>query len=125
MTIGTRLLTWFCGERVGTDQFGNRSGEARSTSASIRIAFSPSGRIALDWSQSFLPTKCGPYGKAYFLKVAHKTTNLACINTTKLKAYRVLLPTLDEQRGIVTIFDAIDRKIELHRKKRPFRHIRT
>ena len=24
MTIGTRLLTWFCGERVGTDQFGNR-----------------------------------------------------------------------------------------------------
>src|SRR5579872_7131937 len=24
MTIGTRLLTWFCGEPVGTDQFGNR-----------------------------------------------------------------------------------------------------
>jgi NADH:ubiquinone oxidoreductase subunit len=24
MTIGTRLLTWFCGEPVGTDPFGNR-----------------------------------------------------------------------------------------------------
>ncbi len=59
-----------------------------------------------------------PYGKAYFLKVAHKTTNLACINTTKLKAFPVLLPTLDEQRDIVAILEAIDRKIDLHRKKR-------
>ena len=59
-----------------------------------------------------------PHGKAYFLKVAHKTTNLACINTTKLKAFPVLLPTLDEQCGIVTILDAIDRKIDLHGKKR-------
>jgi NADH:ubiquinone oxidoreductase subunit len=24
MTFGTRLLTWFCGELVGTDGFGNR-----------------------------------------------------------------------------------------------------
>ena len=59
-----------------------------------------------------------PYGKAYFLKVAHKTTNLACINTTKLKAFPVLVPTLDEQHEIVTILDAIDRKIDLHRRKR-------
>ena len=58
-----------------------------------------------------------PYGKAYFLKVAHKTTNLACINTTKLKAFPVLIPTLDEQREIVAILDAIDRKIDLHRRK--------
>ncbi len=59
-----------------------------------------------------------PYGKAYFLKVAHKTTNLACINTTKLKAFPVLIPTLDEQREIVAILDAIDCKIDLHRRKR-------
>ena len=59
-----------------------------------------------------------PYGKAYFLKVAHKTTNLACINTTKLKAFPVLIPTLGEQREIVAILDAIDRKIDLHRRKR-------
>jgi len=58
------------------------------------------------------------YGKAYFLKVAHKTTNLACINTTKLKAFPVLIPALDEQREIVAILDAIDRKIDLHRRKR-------
>jgi type I restriction enzyme S subunit len=60
-----------------------------------------------------------PYGKAYFLKVAHKTTNLASINSTKLKAFPVLVPpTLDEQREIVTILDALDRRVELQRRKR-------
>jgi type I restriction enzyme, S subunit len=58
------------------------------------------------------------YGKSYFLKVAHKTTNLACINSAKLKAFPVLLPTLEEQGEIVTILDAIDRKILLHKEKR-------
>ena len=58
------------------------------------------------------------YGKAYFLKVAHKTTNLASINSTKLKAFPVLIPTLGEQREIVAVLDAIDRKIDLHRRKR-------
>ena len=58
------------------------------------------------------------YGKAYFLKVAHKTTNLASINSTKLKAFPVLIPTLGEQREIVAILDAIDRKIDLHHRKR-------
>lgn len=59
------------------------------------------------------------YGKAYFLKVAHKTTNLACINSTKLKAFPVLIPsTLDEQQEIVEVLDAIDRKIDLHKRKR-------
>ena len=57
------------------------------------------------------------YGKAYFLKVAHKTTNLASINSTKLKAFPVLIPTLGEQREIVSILEAIDRKIDLHQKK--------
>ena len=59
-----------------------------------------------------------PYGKAYFLKVAHKTTNLACINTTKLKALPVLIPDLSEQQEIVGILDAIDRKIDLHLRKK-------
>lgn len=58
------------------------------------------------------------YGKAYFLKVAHKTTNLACINTTKLKAFPVVVPELDEQWEIVAILRAIDRKIDLHKQKR-------
>lgn len=59
-----------------------------------------------------------PYGKAYFLKVAHKTTNLACINTTKLKALPVLLPDLSEQQEIVAILDAIDGKIDLQQRKK-------
>lgn len=58
------------------------------------------------------------YGKAYFLQVAHKTTNLACINTTKLKAFPVVLPPLDEQRDIVSILQALDGKVDLHRRKR-------
>jgi len=51
------------------------------------------------------------YGKAYFLSVAHKTTNLACINTTKLKAFPVLVPPLEEQERIVAALSACDRKI--------------
>ena len=58
------------------------------------------------------------YGKAYFLKVAHKTTNLASINSTKLKAFPVLIPTLGEQREIVSILEAIDCKADLHRQRR-------
>ena len=59
-----------------------------------------------------------PYGKAYFLSVAHKTTNLACINTTKLKGFPVLIPTIDEQREIITILDDIDSKLGGHQRKR-------
>ena len=53
-----------------------------------------------------------PYGKAYFLSVAHKTTNLACINSSKLKAFPLLLPELSEQRGIVTILGKIDQQLD-------------
>jgi type I restriction enzyme S subunit len=49
-----------------------------------------------------------PYGKQYFLSVAHKTTNLACINTSKLKAFPVLLPTGEEQEEIVNILQLVD-----------------
>ena len=59
-----------------------------------------------------------PYGKNYFLTVAHKTTNLASINSTKLKALPVLLPDLDEQRDIATALATIDRKLAHHQKKR-------
>jgi hypothetical protein len=41
------------------------------------------------------------------------------INSTKLKAFPVLIPpTLDEQREIVAILDAIDHKANLHKRKR-------
>jgi type I restriction enzyme, S subunit len=57
------------------------------------------------------------YGRAYFLSVAHKTTNLACINTTKLRAFPVLVPELDEQKEITEILDTLDRKIGVHEAK--------
>jgi type I restriction enzyme S subunit len=59
-----------------------------------------------------------PYGKAYFLTVAHKTTNLATINSTKLKAFPILAPPLDEQREIVSALEAIDNSLTLHERKR-------
>lgn len=55
-----------------------------------------------------------PYGKAYFLSVAHKTTNLACINTTKLRAFPVLLPAPAEQREIAALLATLDAKIAHH-----------
>jgi type I restriction enzyme S subunit len=58
-----------------------------------------------------------PYGKAYFLRVAHKTTNLACINTTKLKDFPVIIPQIDEQKEIIEILISIDKKIDIHTKK--------
>jgi type I restriction enzyme S subunit len=51
-----------------------------------------------------------PYGKRYFLKVAHKTTNLACINTSKLKAFSVLLAPRHEQAALVKILQLTDRR---------------
>jgi type I restriction enzyme S subunit len=51
------------------------------------------------------------YGKAYFLSVAHKTTNLACINTNKLKAFPCVVPPKDEQKRIVECLSAVDDKI--------------
>ena len=55
-----------------------------------------------------------PYGKAYFLSVAHKTTNLACINTTKLRAFPVLMPDPAEQREVAAHLAAIDAKLAHH-----------
>lgn len=52
-----------------------------------------------------------PYGKSYFLSVAHRTTNLASINSTKLKALPVLLPDLSVQTAIVEMMTSTDDKI--------------
>jgi type I restriction enzyme S subunit len=60
----------------------------------------------------------GNYGKAYFLSVAHKTTNLACINTTKLKALPVLLPPLPEQREIAAELAVVDAKLAAEESRR-------
>jgi len=51
------------------------------------------------------------YGRAYFLNVAHRTTNLASINSTKLKALPVPLPNLEEQHSIEESLSAADERI--------------
>ncbi|MBA8843468.1 type I restriction enzyme S subunit [Ochrobactrum sp. RH1CCR137] len=52
-------------------------------------------------------------------KLASRAVGQANINATKLRTVLFPLPpTLDEQREIVAILDAIDRKIDLHKKKR-------
>ncbi len=68
-------------------------------------------------SEFFAYQSQSPYGKAYFLAVAHKTTNLACINTTKLKAFPVLLPSIEQQKDIVNACQSIDGKIASARTK--------
>ena len=69
-------------------------------------------------SEFFAYQSQSPYGKSYFLSVAHKTTNLACINTTKLKAFPLLLPPQDEQDEIVEACHSIDGKIRVARSKK-------
>ena len=42
-----------------------------------------------------------PYGKRYFLGCAKKTSNLASINSTQVKAFPFQLPSLAEQRALI------------------------
>ena len=51
-------------------------------------------------------------------KLASRAVGQANINATKLRTILFPLPPTDEQRSIVAVLDAIDRKIDLHRKKR-------
>jgi type I restriction enzyme, S subunit len=51
-------------------------------------------------------------------KLASRAVGQANINASKLRTVLFPLPTIDEQREIVAILDAIDRKIDLHRHKR-------
>ncbi len=72
--------------------------------------------------------RCDPRFLNYFMnwpatqteikKLASRAVGQANINATKLRTVRFPLPTLDEQREIAAILDAIDRKIDLHKKKR-------
>ena len=54
----------------------------------------------------FLSYQAGSrYGKQYFLKCSKQTTNLASINSTQLKGFPVLMPTIEEQVQIVSHID--------------------
>ncbi|UEP34728.1 restriction endonuclease subunit S [Burkholderia ambifaria] len=51
------------------------------------------------------------YGKQYFLSCAKRTTNLASINSSQLKAFPVLLPPLEIQREISEVVAAANAKV--------------
>ena len=72
--------------------------------------------------------RCDPKFLNYFMnwprtqgeikKLASRAVGQANINATKLRTVLFPLPATDEQRSIVAVLDAIDRKIDLHRRKR-------
>ena len=51
------------------------------------------------------------YGRGYFLSCAKRSTNLASINSSQLKAFPVLLPPLKEQHRIAQILATWDQAI--------------
>lgn len=62
------------------------------------------------------------YGRQYFLSCAKRTTNLASINSSQLKAFPVLLPPLDEQVRIADIVTAANARIEILSTKKAHYH---
>lgn len=52
------------------------------------------------------------YGKRYFISCSKQSTNLASINSTQLKQFPVLLPSLDVQKSIVSASKLWDNTIE-------------
>lgn len=51
------------------------------------------------------------YGRTYFLSCAKRSTNLASINSTQLKAFSVRMPLIEEQRRIARILSTWDQAI--------------
>ena len=50
-------------------------------------------------------------GKRYFVRSSKQTTNLATINSSQIRAFRVPIPSLAEQDSIISILRATDRAI--------------
>ena len=71
--------------------------------------------------------RCTPEFLNYFMnwprtqeeikKLASRAVGQANINATKLGTVLFPLPAIDEQQSIVDILSAVDRKIDLHRRK--------
>lgn len=61
----------------------------------------------------FLSQQTGSaYGKKYFLQCSKQSTNLASINSTQLRQFPVILPTLSEQKAIISLLSTWDAAIE-------------
>ena len=59
-----------------------------------------------------------PITQGEIKKLASRAVGQANINATKLRTVQFPLPAIDEQQNIVAVLDAIDHKIDLHRRKR-------
>jgi type I restriction enzyme S subunit len=60
-----------------------------------------------------------PETQSEIKKLASRAVGQANINASKLRTVLFPLPPMvDEQREIVAVLDAIDRKIDLHKRKR-------
>lgn len=58
-----------------------------------------------------------PMGKAYFLKIAKQTTNLASINSTQLKALPLPIPDLPDQSALIDLMTAGSSQITVERRR--------
>jgi type I restriction enzyme S subunit len=54
---------------------------------------------------------CSDIGRRYFFRIAKRTTNLASINKTQLKAFRLPLPPILEQERIAAALEKADAQI--------------
>ena len=57
------------------------------------------------------------HGRNYFMGCAKRSTNLASINSSQLKAFPVLLPPIEEQRAMARLFGVWDEAIDLHERE--------
>jgi type I restriction enzyme, S subunit len=57
-----------------------------------------------------------PMGKAYFMRIAKQTTNLATINSTQLKAMPVPVPSLGSQRRLVDSLATYEKNLQSERR---------
>jgi restriction endonuclease S subunit len=60
---------------------------------------------------------CSNYGKRFFQRIAKRTTNLASINKTQLRAFRVPCPPVVEQRRISAVLKAASAQVAAITKK--------
>jgi type I restriction enzyme, S subunit len=57
------------------------------------------------------------FGKKYFRVASKQSTNLASINSTQLKKFPVLRPSLGEQRHVLRVIDSINAVLDLDRQQ--------
>lgn len=57
------------------------------------------------------------FGRRFFMLASKQSTNLASINSTQLKKFPVLRPSLDEQRDALRAVDALNSVLELERQE--------